>query len=197
MLFQEQPPPSSSLSSPRGPRLLSFMDQWGDAHQRTWHFTHWWEHFVWRERKGEQHLTPPHRRLPACGEMKAVGAAPWPASIWCWRRKYKKVQTQPHVLRSRMPGLISSPLFHTRTAPLMFCRNIVLCYLLSSSTDTVRLEPGEHCGFKSPHLFGGYTLQLSSVVYNVICTFNLRLCRTLLQVINLQCHVMRRASDKM
>lgn len=39
----------------------------------------------------------------------------------------------------------------------------------------------------------GYTVQISSVVSNVICTCNLHLGWTLLEVINLQCHVIRRA----
>lgn len=118
------------------------------------------------------------------------------------RRGYKTVQIQTHVLGGQTPALISSlgGVLHCseRSLHLIFCPNIVspnktdktsLIFLESSRKIGAR---GELCGLNPKDRDGGYTVQLSSVVYNVICTFNLHLGWTLLKVINLQCHVIRR-----
>ncbi len=143
---------------------------------------------MWHERKREQHLAPYHRRHPACGEINVIRDAPRPASIWRWsrteRREYKKLQIQPHVLRGPTPGLIPSLScvlhLHTRTSFDLLSHRCALSCLLSSLSQAERLEPRGAPWFKPPDQDGGYTVHLSSVVYNVICTFNLHLGGTLL-----------------
>lgn len=89
----------------------------------------------------------------------------------------------------RTPALISSLSIWSLT-------HFLLSFVLTLCCSFIFLKPsceiGELC-CKTPNQERGYTVQLSTVVYNVICTFILDLCWTLLQVMNLQCHVIRRA----
>lgn len=71
----------------------------------------WREHCVVHEQKKEQHLAPYHRRDPHVGEWTSsellLDLLPY-GSGGGKRREHKQVQIQPHVLRGRTPGFVTS-----------------------------------------------------------------------------------------
>lgn len=164
--------------------LVSFMDQWGDAHQQMWHI-HWREHCVWHERQREQHLAPYHIGHPACGEINVVRDASTCFHMALEEKRKERIREASDATCAQRQDTwfnslsqLCSVASHTQ---FLWSFVPTLCSVVSY-LPWVKLRDwnqGEHCGLNPADQDGGYTVHLRSVVYNVICTFNLHLGGTL------------------
>lgn len=138
--------------------------------------------FYWQAKSRERERAAPSSlprgtspTPPLVWEINVIGVAHQPASIWKEENEGKETRW------FSPPGLVSSlwctVATHTHTLFFDLLSSIFLGWNLSNQD-------------------GGYTVQPNSVVYTVICTSNLHLCWTLLWLIILQCHVIRRAQRR-